>query len=93
MVIDEKRKYILTNYKPARKGEKAINSDHFTEYLDIDLKIKPTKPVRKEIFNFQCRESKDAFKDRTSNTDDLSKCFEGKEPLLKQNKIKDKNKK
>ena len=26
MVIDEKRKYILTNYKPARKGEKAINS-------------------------------------------------------------------
>ena len=84
MVIDEKRKYILTNYKPARKGEKAINSDHFTEYLDIDLKIKPTKPVRKEIFNFQCRESQDTFKNITSNTDDLSKCFEGKEPLLKQ---------
>ena len=47
MVIDEEKKFILTNYKPARKGEKAIDSDHFTEYLDINLKISPAKPIRK----------------------------------------------
>ena len=40
MVIDEKKEYILTNYKPAKVGEKAKDSDHFTQYLDIDLKIK-----------------------------------------------------
>ena len=84
MVIDEKREYILTNYKPAKKGEKAKDSDHFTEYMDIDLKLKPTKPVRKEIFNFQCRESQQTFKNLTSNTNDFSKCFEENEPLLKQ---------
>ena len=32
MVIDEKRKHILTNYRNVRKGVKAIDSDHFTEY-------------------------------------------------------------
>ena len=37
MVVDEKKEYILTNYKNAQKGGKAIDSDHFTEYMDVDL--------------------------------------------------------
>ena len=84
MVIDEKREHILTNYKPAKKGEKAKDSDHFTEYLDINLKINPTKPVRKEVFNFQCKESQETFKNITSQTTDLSKCFEDNKSLVKQ---------
>ena len=84
MVIDEKKEFILTNYKPSKKGEKAKDSDHFTEYLEIDLKMKLTKPVRKEIFNFQNKESQETFKNITSNTKDFSKCFENNEPLLKQ---------
>ena len=51
MIIDEDKKHILTNYKPARKGEKARDSDHFTEYVDFNFQIVPQKPVRKEIFN------------------------------------------
>ena len=46
-----KKKHILTSHKPAKK-KKEKRSDYFTEYVDIDLKINPTKPVRKEVFNF-----------------------------------------
>ena len=84
MVIDEEKQFILTNYKPARKGSKAKDSDHFTEYLDIDLKVNPAKPVRKEIYNFKCKESQDTFKDITSNTEEFSKCFENNLSLLDQ---------
>ena len=84
MVIDENKEYILTNYKPAKKGERAKDSDHFTQYLDIDLKINPVKPVRKEIFNFKCKRSQETFKELTSKTNEFSKCFETNEPFSKQ---------
>ena len=60
MVTDEQ--FILTNHKPAKKGEKAKDSDHFTQSLDIDLKINPVKPVRNEIFNFKCKASQETYK-------------------------------
>ena len=37
MVIDEEGKYVLTNYQQVRNGGKAANSDHATQYIDIDL--------------------------------------------------------
>ena len=39
MVIDEEKKHILTNYKTAKKGSKATDSDHFIEYMDVYLEI------------------------------------------------------
>ena len=38
MVIDESKCHILTNYQQVRKGGKAIDSDHYTQYMDLDLK-------------------------------------------------------
>ena len=84
MVIDENKKHILTNYKPARKGEKAKDSDHFTEYMDLNLQLIPLKPERKEIFNFKDGDALSTFKDITSNTDKFSKCFEDNQDILKQ---------
>ena len=40
MVIENENKYVLTNNKTVRKTGKTIDSDHKTEYLDLDLKIK-----------------------------------------------------
>ena len=37
MVIDESKKYVLTNYHLAKVSGKAIDSDHFTEYMDVNL--------------------------------------------------------
>ena len=81
MVIDEEKKHILTNYKTAKKGIKATDSDHFTEYMDINLEIIPMKPERKEIFNFKNEASLAKFKEITSNTSQFTECFENSLPL------------
>ena len=49
MKIDEEKKFILTNYKPALIGGKATDSDHFTEIMDVNLEIVPEKPQRTEV--------------------------------------------
>ena len=82
MVIDEEKKYILTNYKQAKKGGKAVDSDHFTEYMDIDLNFVSEKPERIEIFNFKDEKSQLNF--RKSTTEDFTNCFEDDAPLLSQ---------
>ena len=84
MVIDEKKDHILTNYTQARKGCKAVDSDHFTEYLDINLQLISEKPDRKEIFNFKDTQSQLKFKDITTNTNKFSNCFDNDDPLQKQ---------
>ena len=76
MVIDDSKKHILTNYKPARKGGKAVDSDHFTEFMDLDLKIINEKPMRQEVYNFKNRKSQLKFKTLTSETKDFTDCFE-----------------
>ena len=53
MVIDEEGKYVLTNYKKVKLGEKASNTDHATLYVDLDLKIVTEKPKRREIWNLK----------------------------------------
>jgi hypothetical protein len=47
MVIDEERKYILTNYEQVKRGVKATDTDHATEFIDLDLKVVTEKPVRR----------------------------------------------
>ena len=74
--MDEDNKYVLTNYKKVKLGEKATNSDHATEYMDVNLKIVSEKPKRREIWNFKNKESQKKFKKLTTETKDFSECFE-----------------
>ena len=53
MVIDEDKRYILTNYEKVRKGGRTSDSDHNTQFMDLDLKIESVKPERTEMFNFK----------------------------------------
>ena len=53
MVIDEDRKYVLTNYQAVRKNGKASDSDHNTQYVEIALRIESLKPERREIYDFR----------------------------------------
>ena len=39
MVIDEEKQYILTNYQNIKHRGKATDSDHFTQFLDLDLEF------------------------------------------------------
>ena len=84
MIIDEEKKHILTNYKTAKTGSKATDSDHFTEYMDVNLEIISEKPVRREIFQFKNEASLEKFNDITSNTSQFTNCFKSNLPLSEQ---------
>ena len=83
MVIDEQKKHILTNYEQVKKGGKAADTDHATEYIDLDLKVTSEKPIRKEIWNFKDKDSQEKFK-QTSETLEFTNCFENKLSLQEQ---------
>ena len=87
MVIDEDRRYILTNYTQAKTGGKAIDSDHATEYMDLDLKIIYEKPERKEIFQYKDKDALKIFTKSTTETNEFSNCFENNLPILEQIEI------
>ena len=63
---------------------KATDSDHNTEYMDLDLKIENFKPKREEFFNFKDTKGQEIFKRITSSTSDFSKCFQNESLLSKQ---------
>ena len=84
MVIDEERKYVLTNYEHERKEGKANDTDHATEYMDVKFEVITEKPVRKEIWNLKCPESQKALKKQTSETKEFSNCFQNELPLITQ---------
>ena len=84
MVIDERKKYILTNYQAVRYGRKATDSDHFTEYMDLDLHIIKEKPVRQEIYNFKNKDCQAQFKTLTSETKAFTNCFQNSLSPLEQ---------
>ena len=39
MKIDEDKNHILTNYRQVKSGGKAVDSDHLTQYMDINLQF------------------------------------------------------
>ena len=81
MVIDERKKYVLTNYQQARYGGKAKDSDHFTQYMDLELDIISEKPERIEFYDFKKEESQKLF---FSKTNEFTNCFNGKENIQAQ---------
>ena len=69
MVIDEQKHHVLTNYQNIKKGIKAIDTDHNTQYMDLSLQIKYEKPKRCEIWKFKSK------KGQETETNELSNCF------------------
>ena len=84
MQIDERKKYILTNYEQVRKGGKAADTDHATQILDIKLTISSEKPERRELYNFKNEENQQKFKNATTNTNNFTNCFKTNLPLDQQ---------
>ena len=84
MVVDEDKKYMLTNYKTAKKGGKAKDSDHVTEYMDANLKIATEKPKRKFMWNFKNKSAQEKFKKLTSESNYFSDCFNDELSVIEQ---------
>merc|ERR1712105_371902 len=53
----------------------AIDVDHMTIYMDINIAYDQIKPERMEIFNFKESEGQKKFKMFTTNTNKFSECF------------------
>ena len=75
MEIDTDKKYILTNFQGVKAGGKAVNTDHLTTLLKVNLKVVPDKPNKIEIFNFIDINGQAKFRIGTSETKDFSQCF------------------
>ena len=79
--MESKKKAFWTFFVVCSTG-KAIDSDHYIEFLDLNLEFTKEKPQREEIFNFKVNKSQEAFKILTSETKEFTNCFNGKKPLL-----------
>ena len=66
-MIDDSKKHILTNFKTAKSTGKAVDSDHYTLYLDLNLMISKERPEREEIFNFKDKKCQEDFKINTGS--------------------------
>ena len=84
MHIDNSRKYTLTNYASVKCGGQAKDSDHFTQYLDLNLKVESEKPKRIEMYDFKDKEGRKKFKILTSETQQFTDCFENMQSLSEQ---------
>ena len=84
MVIDEDRKYVLTNYRAAKMGGKAVDTDHNTQYMDVNLEMIVEKPERIEIHNFKDDEGQAIFKRLTTETKEFTDCFNDDLPFEEQ---------
>ena len=81
MVIDERKDFILTNYANVKHGGKAIDTDHYTQYLELEFEIEVSKPKRVEILDFKKKINQEKFREITSETTKFTKCFENMLPL------------
>ena len=84
MFIDDKGKYQITNYIPVKMNKRAVDSDHAILYMDLNVKIKKEKPIRKHVFNFKHYESQQYFKKITSETLLFTECFRNDTDIMEQ---------
>ena len=59
-----------------------IDSDHTTQYIDVNLKIRTEKSERERKNNFKDKNYKDTFKRITSESFKFTNCFRTVLPLL-----------
>ena len=84
MVIDEGKKHVLTNFEQVRKGGEAIDSDHNTQFMELELEIESEKSERIEVYNFKNEAGQKKFKKLTSETSAFSECFKNEASLCDQ---------
>ena len=81
MVIDERKEFILTNYARVNQGGRAIDTDHYTQYLDIKFEIEVSKPEKVEILDFKKKLNQEKFREIISDTTKFTRCFDNMLPL------------
>ena len=68
MEIDEQKKDIATDYRKTKYCGKAVDSDHVVVELYLNLKITPTRPVRRVLYKLKNEQGRIIFKQLTLET-------------------------
>ena len=61
-----------------------MNSDHFTQYMDLQLEYKNKKTKRVEVLDYKNKESQSKFRILTTDTKEFYRWFESNRHLEKQ---------
>ena len=86
MIVDEERKFSLTNFSKKSSGERTTDTDHMTLILDLNISVPKVITQRVEFYNLKNTECQEIFKKVTTNTNNHSKCFSDDLPLNIQTK-------
>ena len=82
MVIDEKRKHVLTKISKTKKGIIKKESDHHILISEFNnIVAKDTRKEKVEMFNIKNVECQKKFRDYTTNTQMLSSIFNSEDDL------------
>ena len=57
MKIDDEKAHILTSYRKTKNKTYTKESDHFTSWIDLKLKVVKKKPPRVQLYNFHNKDN------------------------------------
>ena len=86
LLIDEERKFCLSNLAQIKKNKRIIETDHNAMIGEINLKVDKRKPIREEMLNLRNRDCQKAFKEASEDNPELLNCFENNLPIQVQSK-------
>ena len=84
MVIDEEKKYVLTNYYQKDGKTIARDSDHLSTLMYLNIKYSKNVQGRKEMFNLKNVENQKTFNLMTSESTKFSECFSNEKSFTEQ---------
>ena len=76
MIIDEDKKFVLSNYRKVKGKTIKKDSDHHTTIMEMKIEYTVKKPERVEMFNYKNIECQEKFYQITNDTTELTKCFQ-----------------
>ena len=86
MLIDEDRKFSLSNFAQMRQNKRVIESDHNPIIVDLNFQYSKRKPERIEMFNLKNEACQEKFKSETENNSELLNVFSTDLPFQVQSK-------
>ena len=75
MIIDEEKRFVLTNFCKKDGRAMAKDSDHLTTLMYLNIKYSKNCQKRKEMFNLKNVENQKTFSRITSDSSKHSECF------------------
>ena len=86
LLIDEERKFCLSNLAQIKKNKRIIETDHNAMIAEMNLEVNRRKPIREEMLNLRNRDCQKAFKETSEDDPELINCFNNNLPIKVQSR-------